>query len=112
MKQILSALFVVGAVMVLAGAAVYITGWKAAPYLYTIGAAFVALAQINTCPRVHNPIIRRLRFQQILGALLLVLAGILMLFANGNEWIVCLTMAAIFELYTAIRIPQEEKKAG
>ncbi len=31
-------------------------------------------------------------------------------FTHGNEWIVCLTVAAILELYTAIRIPQEEAK--
>ena len=110
MKQILPALFTVGAVMVLVGAAVYITRWPAAPYVYTVGATLVALAQINERPRVQNPVIRRLRFQQILGALLLVVAGTLMLLTSGNEWIVCLTIAAIFELYTSIRIPQEEKK--
>lgn len=110
MKQILSALFAIGAIMVLVGAAVYITGWIAAPYVYTVGATLVALAQINTRPHVQNSVIRRLRFQQILGALLLVVAGTLMLFTNGNEWIVCLTIAAIFELYTSVRIPQEEEK--
>lgn len=110
MKQILPALFTVGAVMVLVGAAVYITGWPAAPYVYTVGATLVALAQINERPRVQNPVIRRLRFQQILGALLLVVAGTLMLLTSGNEWIVCLTIAAIFELYTSIRIPQEVEK--
>ena len=68
MKQILSALFAVGAIMVLVGAAVYITGWIAAPYVYTVGATLVALAQINTRPHVQNSVIRRLRFQQILGA--------------------------------------------
>lgn len=110
MKQILPALFTVGAVMVLVGAAVYITRWPAAPYVYTVGATLVALAQINERPRVQNPVIRRLRFQQILGALLLVVAGALMLLTRGNEWIVCLTIAAIFELYTSIRIPQEMEK--
>ena len=29
---------------------------------------------------------------------------------RGNEWIACLTIAAILELYTAFRIPQEEEK--
>ena len=110
MKQILPALFAVGALMVVVGAGVYITGWPAAPYVYTVGATLVALAQINDRPRVQNPAIRRLRFQQILGALLLVLAGTLMLLTRHNEWIVCLTIATIFELYTSIRLPQEEEK--
>lgn len=104
------ALFTVGAVLLLAGAAVYITRWEPAPYLYTIGATLVALAQINTPVRSDKPNVRRLRRQQIFGALLLVLTGAFMFFTHGNEWIVCLTVAAILELYTAFRIPQEEAK--
>ena len=98
MKQLIPALFAVGAVMLLAGAAVYITGWPLSPYIYTIGATMVALAQINS--------------PQIFGALLLVLTGAFMLFTRGNEWIVSLTIAAILELYTSVRIPQEEAKEG
>lgn len=45
MKQLIPALFAVGAVMALVGAAVFITGWVYAPYIYTIGAGFVALAR-------------------------------------------------------------------
>ena len=105
MKSLIPALFTVGALMVLFGAAVYITGWEPAPYVYTIGATMVALAQINSPSNV-----KRLRRQQIFGALLLVLTGAFMFFTYGNEWIVCLTVAAILELYTAIRIPQEEAK--
>ena len=48
MKQLVPALFGVGAVMALTGAAVFITGWIYAPYIYTIGAGFIALAQVNT----------------------------------------------------------------
>lgn len=35
MKQLVPALFAVGAIMALTGAAVYITGWNYAPYIYT-----------------------------------------------------------------------------
>lgn len=110
MKQLIPALFVVGAVMLLTGAAVYITGWQLSPYVYTIGATFVALAQINAPSKYRTPVIRRLRRQQLFGALLLVLTGAFMLFTHGNEWIVSLTIAAVLELYTSIRIPQEEEK--
>lgn len=109
-KQLVSALLVVGAVMALAGAAVYITGWELSPYVYTIGATMVALAQFNSPLRTVNATLKRLRRQQIFGALLLMLAGAFMFFTHGNEWIVCLTIAAILQLYTSIRIPQEEEK--
>ena len=111
-EELIPALFAVGAVMLLAGAAVYITGWPLSPYIYTIGATMVALAQINSPSKCKSPTVKRLRRQQIFGALLLVLTGAFMLFTRGNEWIVSLTIAAILELYTSIRIPQEEAKEG
>ena len=111
MKQLIPALFAVGALMALVGEAVFITGWVYAPYIYTIGAGFVALAQINTPVRGKSKTLKRLRIQQIFGAIALVLTGAFMFFTRGNDWIACLTIAAILELYTAFRIPQEEAKA-
>ena len=72
----------------------------------------VALAQIISPSKCKSPTVIRLRRQQIFGALLLVLTGAFMLFTRGNEWIVSLMIAAILELYTSIRIPQEEAKEG
>ncbi|WP_294630698.1 hypothetical protein [uncultured Bacteroides sp.] len=110
MKQIAPALFAVGAIMALFGAAVFITGWIYAPYIYTTGAGFVALAQVNTPVKGRSKTLKRLRVQQIFGALALILTGAFMFSTRGNEWIACLTIAAILELYTAFRIPQEEAK--
>lgn len=90
--------------------AVYITGWNYAPYIYTIGAGFIALAQVNTPVKGKSKILKRLRIQQIFGALALILTGAFMFTTRGNEWIACLTIAAVLELYTAFRIPQEEAK--
>lgn len=110
MNKLISALYIVGGVMTLIGAAVYITGWAPAPYIYTIGASMFALAQINTPYTGANKNIKRLRRQQVFGALFLVVAGALMVFMERNEWVVALTIGAVIELYTAFRIPQEEKK--
>lgn len=111
MRAFIPALFAAGAAMTLAGAAVYITGWRYAPYVYTAGAVLVALAQMGDPVRHRTTALRRLRVQQVAAALLLIVAGALMFLAHGNEWIACLTIAAVMELYTSIRIPQEEKKA-
>ncbi|MCI1649014.1 MAG: hypothetical protein LKI39_16515 [Bacteroides sp.] len=112
MKQFIQAIYVVGAVMTLCGAVMYVTAWPFVPYIYTIGAAMVALAQINTPSLSKSRNVKRLRRQQIFGAVLLVMAGAFMFMSHGNEWIICLTIAAVFELYTSIRIPQEEAKEG
>lgn len=110
MKQLIPALYTVGAVMLLTGAAVYITGWPYAPYIYTVGATFFALAQINSPSPFRSATIKRLRRQQVFGAIVLVLTGAFMFFTRGNEWVVSLTIAAVLELYTSIRLPQEEAK--
>ncbi|MBE6276070.1 MAG: hypothetical protein E7096_06975 [Bacteroides sp.] len=100
----------VGAVLLLIGAMLQITRWEFAPYLYTLGAILFAYVQVMDGYDGKNLIIRRLRRQQILGAVLLVFAGVLMFVTRHNEWILCLTVAAVLELYTAFRIPSELEK--
>lgn len=100
----------IGAGLLLIGAMLQITRWEFSPYLYTLGAIFFAYVQVMDGYEGKNLIVRRLRRQQILGAVLLVFAGVLMFFTRHNEWILCLTVAAILELYTAFRIPSELEK--
>ena len=100
----------VGAPLLLVGAMLQITRWELSPILYTIGAVMFAYVQVMTRYEGKNLIVRRLRRQQILGAVLLVFAGVLMFVTKHNEWVLCLTVAAILELYTAFRIPSELEK--
>ena len=99
-----------GAGLLLVGAMLQITRWELAPVLYTIGAVLFAYVQVMSRYEGKNLIIRRLRRQQILAAVLLVFAGVLMFVTRHNEWVLCLTVAAILELYTAFRIPSELEK--
>ena len=110
MKRLVQPLMLVGAVLALVGVTFYITHWSLSPYMYTIGATMVALAQINSPIKTDNLTLKRLRAQQVIGAILLVVTGALMFFMHRNEWIVCLSVAVILELYTAFRIPQELEK--
>jgi predicted metal-binding membrane protein len=109
MDKIISFLYFIGALMVLVGSSVYITHWSYAPYIYTVGAGFFALAQINSPYHSANKNVKRLRRQQIIGAVFLVLTGLFMFTTHNNEWIASLTIAAILEIYTTFRISQEEK---
>ncbi|WP_440441070.1 hypothetical protein [Phocaeicola coprocola] len=110
MSKYYSAIATVGAVALLLGAALQITQLAWAPYLYLIGAIMFAYVQVMNGYEGKNIIIRRLRRQQIIGATLLVVAGVMMILWKRNEWVVCLTIAAVLEMYTAFRIPQEEEK--
>lgn len=110
MSKYYSTIATVGAVALLLGAALQITQLAWAPYLYLIGAIMFAYVQVMSGYEGKNIIIRRLRRQQIIGATLLVVAGVMMILWKRNEWVVCLTIAAVLEMYTAFRIPQEEEK--
>ena len=111
MKKVHQVIQVLGAVLLLVGAMLQITRWEVSPYLYTIGAVMFAYVQVVVCRyEGKNLIVRRLRRQQILGAVLLVFAGVLMFVTRHNEWILCLSAAAVIQLYTAFRIPSEMEK--
>lgn len=110
MKKGLYTIQIIGAVLLLAGAMLQITRLEFSPYIYTVGAILFAWIQVMNRYEGKNLIIRRLRRQQIIGAMLLVFTGVLMFVTKRNEWIVCLTIAAILQLYTAWRIPAELEK--
>lgn len=100
-----------GAAMILAGAVLEIFKLSFSPYIFSIGAVFFAYVQIvHNTYNGSNYIVKRLRRQQILGAFLLIVAGFMMIFLKNNEWILCMTIAAVFELYSAFRIPYEIEK--
>lgn len=103
-------IFGAGAMLALVGAAVMITEWMYAPYIYCMGALMVAFVQLTNGYKGNNVTIKRLRKQQIFGAVLLLLTGLFMFTTKHNEWVVCLTIAAVLELYTAYRIPYLEDK--
>ena len=110
MKKIYTYMQMAGAVLLLIGAMLQITRWELSPFLYTLGAILFAYVQVMDGYHGKNIIIRRLRRQQILGAVVLVFTGGLMFVTKHNDWIACLTIATILELYTAMRIPNELNK--
>ena len=110
MNKISQVVLWVGSVLLLVGAMLQVTRWEFSPVLYTVGAVMFAYVQVMSRYEGKNLILRRLRRQQILGAVLMVFAGVLMFVTKHNEWVLCLTVAAILELYTAFRIPSELEK--
>ena len=100
----------IGAPLLLVGAMLQITNSEFSSIIYTLGAVLFAYAQVMCRYEGNNLIIRRLRRQQILASVLFVFTGVLMFVTKHNEWIVCLTIAAVLELYTAFRIPSELEK--
>jgi hypothetical protein len=123
-----------GGVMLLVGAVVFITGWMYAPYLFCIGSIMFAAVQFSDRYYGNDFILKRLRLQQILGALFLLITGFLMLYSEDlhlkllanatmgsdlrgvllaltakNIWIATLCIAAVFELYSAFRMESRKE---
>lgn len=113
MKQITkldNIISLVGSVLLFIGLILQFIKFEFAPYVYLVGAVAVAWMQVKYGYEGNNIIIRRLRKQQLIGAMLLVMTGVLMIVWHRNEWVLCLSISAVLQLYTAFRIPQEEEK--
>lgn len=106
-----------GGVLVIFGAAIYmflpITGFIA----FAMGSLAFSYMQLLQRYDGHSFVIRRLRRQQLLGAVAILIAACLMAmqtfrfgFALRNEWVVALTIGCVLELYTAFRLPMELDK--
>ena len=127
-NRFIESLTTVGGILLLFGAAVFITGWEYAPYIYMVGAFMFACGQFADRYQGDDKIMKRLRFQQVLGAFFLLLTSVLM-FSEGihsrlladaslggnlhaflldltrkNNWIVTLSIGAVFELYSSFRM--------
>lgn len=109
-KRIFNAIYIVGGILLVVGAALYITKWAIAPYLYLAGSFMFGAMQMADRYTGTNWMLRRLRSQQILGAVVLMLTGVAMFVCKHNEWMVGLLIGCILELYTSFRIPQEYEK--
>ncbi|MCR4993781.1 MAG: hypothetical protein K6A32_00090 [Bacteroidales bacterium] len=107
----------VGALLMVLGAALFMLKPLIATICYTIGAVIFCPIQMLQSYEGKNFVIRRLRRQQLLGLIALLCAACCMImqvgcfgFARRNEWVICLVIGCILELYTAFRIPAELEK--
>lgn len=114
-----NAVYMLGALLLLVGASLYITRWIGAFYMYTAGACCFSVIQFMAGYEGKNWIVRRLRRQQLLGALFLLATAVAMSmntfhygFAQRNEWMFTLCVGCVFQLYTAFRTPAELEKEG
>ena len=119
LSKLQNAIYAAGGILLVVGIILHtVPGMEqAAPYVYTVGTAAYASMQMLARYDGRNLVIRRLRRQQLFGAILLLLAALLMFMdvwnvspLPGRTWLLLVTIAAIYQLYAAFRIPAELKK--
>ena len=101
-----SIIFIITGLLLLAGAILYFPYPGIAPYLFAVGTAGIAIHYL-TIPVTNLDFRgRRLHRFNIIASLLMIVASGLM-FNERKEWILCLSIAAILQLYTAFVTPKQ-----
>ncbi len=108
--RIINILYYVGALTMLSALCIRFFFIGMFPYVYIAGAILFAITRFLLRPKVEAAVLKRLILQQQLAGLLFVASAVLCFTHARNEWIVLLSIAAVLELYTAFRIPQEYNK--
>lgn len=114
-----NALFRLGAVLMLAGAACFAFQREVAFWCFTIGCLAYSSMQALAGYEGRDFTVRRLRRQQLTGCIFFFLAALCMSMQvyhwgriSRNEWVVMLTIGCVLQLYTSWRIPSALSKAG
>ena len=107
--QFRTGIFVISAILLLAGAALYIVDQTIAPYLFAVGAAGLTLCYATQSDKEKDLRKRRLQRYNLIAGFLMIAASMLM-FNDRNEWILCLSISAFLQLYASFVYPKDEKK--
>ena len=100
-------LFICSGVFVLIGSALYLTQWIVAPYIFAAGAAGVTLYYLTVPYQELSYRLRRLSRINILAGIAMIVASVFM-FRQRMEWVACLLVAALLQLYTSFVLKEKE----
>ena len=90
--------FSISGILVLAGAVLYMSTPVVAAYLFAVGTAGVAVSRLTQPVKNTSVRMKRLHTFNVAASLLMVVASVFM-FRGQNEWIACLSIAAMLQLY-------------
>lgn len=99
--------FNISALLLLAGAGLYLALPVVAPYLFAIGAAGIAVSYLTMPTKDMDFRDAGCTATIYLPGLLCIFASALM-FSGRKEWVICLTISALLQLYTAFVAPKKE----
>ncbi|MDH6311316.1 phosphatidylserine synthase [Parabacteroides sp. PFB2-10] len=107
-SSIRNIIYMLAALLLLAGAVLHFTQWAFAPYLFAFGAAGLTVSYLTVSPKGMDFRHKRLHnFNMIAGLLMIVASGLM--FSQRKEWVILLLIAAILQGYVAF-VWKEEKK--
>ena len=125
LNKVQTAIFLLGALLMVIGAGTSVLAWGSAPYVFSVGALGFASMQMLQRYEGSNFVIRRLRRIQLVSDVFFLLSGLQMIANQGNflglsyitymeyvynKWVITLLIAALLQLYSTHRIGIELEK--
>ncbi len=125
LNKVQTAIFLLGALLMVIGAGTSVLAWGSAPYVFSVGALGFVSMQMLQRYEGSNFVIRRLRRIQLVSDVFFLLSGLLMIANKGNflglsyityieyvynKWVITLLIAALLQLYSTHRIGIELEK--
>lgn len=125
LNKVQTAIFLLGALLMVIGAGTTMLAWGGAPYVFSVGALGFASMQMLQRYEGSNFVLRRLRRIQLVSDVFFLISGLLMIASKGNifglsyitymeyvynKWVITLLIAAILQLYSTHRIGHELEK--
>ena len=107
-QQLRNYIFMFSGILVLAGAASFITDWIYAPYVFAVGAAGIAVCFMTIPYKNLDFRCRRLHRINVMAGVSMVASSVLM-FKEMMEWVVFLLISALLILYTSFVSPKAEE---
>ena len=109
-KSVKKFLFIIAGTLTLIGAVFYIFALNReyTPYIYSVGCAGIAVVYLTSIYRGKNIRLRRLHSFLVIAGILLVASSYFM-FHDQSEWIVCLAISALLQLYASFSAPKNEE---
>lgn len=110
MNKYLGYLTSLGEILVVVGAAVWITGWEGTKYVFAAGTLLFLAGRLLEKHPTDNLTLKRLYRQRMIGCIMLLVSAVMMLFydLSPTGWLIPFIVFAVAETYTAFRIPKIE----
>jgi hypothetical protein len=107
-QQIRKYVFLLSAAFVLGGAALFISKWIYAAYVFAVGAAGVTVCFLTSPYEGLSIRRRRLHRLNVISGILIIVSSIFM-FRGRKEWVIFLLIAALFLVYTSSVNPRADE---
>lgn len=107
-QQIRNYIFMFSAALVLGGAALFLTHWMYAPYIFAVGAAGITVSYMTVSYNNLGFRSRRLHRINVMAGISLIASSVFM-FREKMEWVVFLLIAALLILYTSFVSPRADE---